>query len=281
MPPAPPRTPLRRVSHGSLTALARSANQAPGVTGLEFLEPAMVELADEAATLHSNIERLNALSDALDTFNESFASYLYAMRMNAFCVEWHQAPGNESFVKAARDAERAAEAAKAALAATPQPSYEATFTQSESQQQDQTYMSANVGGSGAADMTYATVSARDDDIQPAQRGAAPQKGKGKAPAKKGLTAKEKKERGLKIARVIDALPLEFRGSDPDLRYSLETIIAGLMESPGGKRLLEFVKPPILPQARVNKCLIALVNRKVARKVSKGGTMVYEWVGLPS
>jgi hypothetical protein len=30
-------------------------------------------------------------------------------------------------------------------------------------------------------------------------------------------------------------------------------------------VLEFVKPPDLNQARVNKCLIALVNRKIVRK----------------
>jgi hypothetical protein len=50
----------------------------------------MIDLADEAAALHANLEGLNKMCDALDTFNEAFASYLYAMRMNAFCVEWHQ-----------------------------------------------------------------------------------------------------------------------------------------------------------------------------------------------
>lgn len=30
-------------------------------------------------------------------------------------------------------------------------------------------------------------------------------------------------------------------------------------------VLEFVKPPDLNQARVNKCLIALVNRKIVQK----------------
>ena len=92
--PSGHRTPLRRVSQGSLSALARSGTYPPGPTGLEFLEPAMDDLADEAATLHSNLEGLNALSDSLGKFNEAFASYLYAMRMNAFCVEWHQVRGH-------------------------------------------------------------------------------------------------------------------------------------------------------------------------------------------
>lgn len=259
MPPAPPRTPLRRISHGSLSALARSSNQPPGATGLEFLEPAMVELADEAATLHSNIERLNALSDALDTFNESFASYLYAMRMNAFCVEWNQVGtclwtfrlgayrirspvpfgyfwcrhlGMSHFSKLSETvchfylptcaachihrsllALRAAEAAKAALAAPPQPTYDATHARSD-MDQDRTYISGGASGSaGVADMTYATVSIHDNDVSmqqpaPSSRGAAQQKGNSKIPAKKGLTVKEKKEKGVSIfSFFISYLPL--------------------------------------------------------------------------
>jgi DASH complex subunit DAM1 len=49
-----------------------------------------MELTDEAATLASNTQQLNELHDALGTFNESFAGYLYALKMNAFCVEWKQ-----------------------------------------------------------------------------------------------------------------------------------------------------------------------------------------------
>lgn len=45
------------------------------------------------ASLHANLEKLNDLSYVLETFNESFASYLYALRMNAFCVEWEQVGG--------------------------------------------------------------------------------------------------------------------------------------------------------------------------------------------
>jgi hypothetical protein len=47
-------------------------------------------LNDEASTLATNISHLTELHDALGTFNESFAGYLYALKMNAFCVEWDQ-----------------------------------------------------------------------------------------------------------------------------------------------------------------------------------------------
>jgi len=85
---APPH-PLRRISTGSLTSLARSQDRLhTSHSGLDFLQPALTELADEATTLASNIQHLNELHDALGIFNESFAGWLYALKMNAFCVEW-------------------------------------------------------------------------------------------------------------------------------------------------------------------------------------------------
>jgi DASH complex subunit DAM1 len=55
---------------------------------LEFLTGPMFDLSDEAAALASHVQAMNRLHDSLGTFNEAFAGYLYALRMNAFCVEW-------------------------------------------------------------------------------------------------------------------------------------------------------------------------------------------------
>jgi DASH complex subunit DAM1 len=52
--------------------------------------PALENLADETEALHANLEGLNALATSLETFNESFASYLYVQKVNVFCVEWFQ-----------------------------------------------------------------------------------------------------------------------------------------------------------------------------------------------
>lgn len=87
----PPPHPLRRVSTGSLSSLARSQDRShASPSGLDFLTPALTELADEAATLAANTQKLNELHEALGTFNEAFAGWLYALKMNAFCVEWPQ-----------------------------------------------------------------------------------------------------------------------------------------------------------------------------------------------
>lgn len=83
--------PLRRPSTGSLSNLARSTDRSTASpSGLDFLQPALAELNDEASTLAGNVAHLTELHNALGTFNESFAGYLYALKMNAFCVEWKQ-----------------------------------------------------------------------------------------------------------------------------------------------------------------------------------------------
>ncbi len=51
----------------------------------------------------------------------------------------------------------------------------------------------------------------------------------KKKAKPKLTAKEKKERGIAIERVVTSLPLEFRGSDPNLRRHIELVVEGFLD----------------------------------------------------
>lgn len=86
----PHRTPLRRVSQGSLFALSRSGAFPDAPHGLGFLEPAMSEFVDETEALQANVEGMKNLSDSLATFNESFASWLYIMNMNALTTDWPQ-----------------------------------------------------------------------------------------------------------------------------------------------------------------------------------------------
>ena len=90
MPPNPPQTPLRRLSQGSLFRLSRSGTFPDAPHGLGFLEPALAELIDEAEALQTNVEGLRNLDNALGTFNESFASWLYVMQMNALTTDWPQ-----------------------------------------------------------------------------------------------------------------------------------------------------------------------------------------------
>ncbi|EUC65446.1 DASH complex subunit Dam1 [Rhizoctonia solani AG-3 Rhs1AP] len=257
------RTPLKRVSHGSLSALARSTGADNGPTGLDFLEPAFAEFADEAAVMHRNIERMGDLYETLETFNESFCSFLYALNMNAFTVEWPQAPRPDiSFKLGEERAEQAA--AQAAAQRTPAPSSPPPQS-TKSESREPTPVSESEGGHG------------DPSVRAAHQ-ASTSTAKGRPGAKPKMTAKEKKERAAAIEKVINALPLEYRGSEPRLREHMEGIIDKLMDAPKGLRVTECVTTEI-PQARANKCLIALVGRKVVKKSSSGGAALYTWVGI--
>ncbi|KIM86669.1 hypothetical protein PILCRDRAFT_815910 [Piloderma croceum F 1598] len=56
---------------------------------------------------------------------------------------------------------------------------------------------------------------------------------------------------------------------------METVEAMMVSEGRGVKLLDLTAPPDLNQARVNKCLIALVNRKIVQ-----GTVLYRWQGTP-
>jgi len=81
-------TPLRRISHGSLSQSHQASTSSP--TQLDFLAQPLADLVDEIDALHQNLLNINALSTSLGSFNEGFATFLYGMRMNAFSVEWPQ-----------------------------------------------------------------------------------------------------------------------------------------------------------------------------------------------
>ncbi|KAI0918318.1 hypothetical protein AcV5_002332 [Taiwanofungus camphoratus] len=267
----PQRTPLRRISQGSLFRLSRSGAYPDAPHGLGFLEPALSELVDEAEALHTNVQGLKSLSDALGTFNESFASWLYVMNMNALTTDWPQAPTGASFTLAAHRAEEdaiaAMEAIKAAQAQPAPPSPEVSTG-------DKTTMNADTSEPGN-ETTFTTTSATASALTGTK---VPVKKKGKPK----LTAKEKKERALLVDKVVSVLPLEFRGSDPNLRRHIEMVIEGFLNNKGrGLGILELVKPPDLSQARANKCLIALVARKIVRKDNSTGAVLYHWHGLPA
>ncbi|KAF5392603.1 hypothetical protein D9757_002275 [Collybiopsis confluens] len=253
-----PHTPLRRVSQGSLLRLSRSGAYPDAPHGLGFLEPAMSEFIDETETLLTNVEGLQCLSETLASFNESFASWLYVMNMNALTVDWPQAPHDGSFILAKRRAEQKSMAAMEVLHAKAKAAIQASA--SEASVNEQT--------------TVDTEATFTSDAAASGKGMIRTKkvAKGKKPK---LSAKEKKERAIELERIIAFLPLEFRGSDPNLRRNMETVIEGIWDAPNQTvKLPDLIQPPDLNQARANKCLIALVNRKIVQKESSTASLVH-------
>lgn len=87
-PRAYPTTPLRPLSRSSFRDSARSAGRADEPFHLNTFEPAFAELTDAMADLEANMMHFQLMHESLARFSESFASFLYGLNMNAFCVDF-------------------------------------------------------------------------------------------------------------------------------------------------------------------------------------------------
>ncbi|KAL1619169.1 putative dash complex component [Diplodia seriata] len=102
--PSRPTTPLRPTSRSSFrnsnqhdASHRSSTGRGSDSTPLEALEPAFAELSDGMADLEANMMHLQLMHESLARFSESFAAFLYGLNMNAFCVDFPEAPLPESF----------------------------------------------------------------------------------------------------------------------------------------------------------------------------------------
>ncbi|GKT89934.1 putative DASH complex subunit Dam1 [Colletotrichum tofieldiae] len=77
--PMRPTTPLRPSSRSSFRESARDS-------------PAFAELSDAVADLEANMMHFQLMHESLARFSESFASFLYGLNMNAFCVDFQEDP---------------------------------------------------------------------------------------------------------------------------------------------------------------------------------------------
>lgn len=102
-PSSRPTTPLRPSSRSSL----REAHDYAGSTNnasytqppINALEPQFAELADSMADLEANFMHMQLMHESLTRFSESFASFLYGLNMNAFCVDFPEVRSADAMIK--------------------------------------------------------------------------------------------------------------------------------------------------------------------------------------
>lgn len=90
-----PTTPLRPSSRSSFRS-SLSRGRAPYTSStapLEDLQDGFAELSDAMADLEQNFAHLQLMHESLARFSESFASFLYGLNMNAFCVDFPEVRG--------------------------------------------------------------------------------------------------------------------------------------------------------------------------------------------
>ncbi|KAJ0295697.1 hypothetical protein COL516b_012314 [Colletotrichum fioriniae] len=99
--PMRPTTPLRPSSRSSFRESARDSVHGGGESfPLNTFEPAFAELSDAMADLEANMMHFQLMHESLARFSESFASFMYGLNMNAFCVDFQEGPVPESFKRA-------------------------------------------------------------------------------------------------------------------------------------------------------------------------------------
>lgn len=86
-----PTTPLRPSSRSSYQDSTRASLAHEPAFPLSALEPAFSELSDGVADLEANLMHFQLMHESLARFSESFASFLYGLNMNAFCVDFPEA----------------------------------------------------------------------------------------------------------------------------------------------------------------------------------------------
>ncbi|KAI0165080.1 DASH complex subunit Dam1-domain-containing protein [Hypoxylon sp. FL1284] len=100
-----PTTPLRPSSRSSFRESAQRSVQGSEPFPLNTFEPAFAELSDAVADLEANMMHFQLMHESLARFSESFASFLYGLNMNAFCVDFPEGPVPESFRRAKQNEE--------------------------------------------------------------------------------------------------------------------------------------------------------------------------------
>ncbi|KAK1839523.1 DASH complex subunit Dam1 [Colletotrichum chrysophilum] len=103
-----PTTPLRPSSRSSFRESARESVHGGEPFPLNTFEPAFAELSDAMADLEANMMHFQLMHESLARFSESFASFLYGLNMNAFCVDYPDGPITESFRRARQQEESGA-----------------------------------------------------------------------------------------------------------------------------------------------------------------------------
>jgi DASH complex subunit DAM1 len=83
-----PTTPLRPSSRSSFRDSAQRSVEGSEPFPLNTFEPAFAELSDAVADLEANMMHFQLMHESLARFSESFASFLYGLNMNAFCVDF-------------------------------------------------------------------------------------------------------------------------------------------------------------------------------------------------
>ncbi|RYP33912.1 hypothetical protein DL767_004539 [Monosporascus sp. MG133] len=166
-----PTTPLRPSSRSSFRDSARRSVEGGGEPfPLNAFEPAFAELSDAVADLEANMMHFQLMHESLARFSESFASFLYGLNMNAFCVDFPEGPITESFRRAKQNEEQAGPTQPTGRAG--EFDGETTFMTT-----DTSFVENPTAASKPTPKKFATSNTRQSRLPPPSRGGASSRGR--------------------------------------------------------------------------------------------------------
>lgn len=184
---------------------------------MAHLSPVFDELADSFDALAENMAALNMVASSLDDFNESFAAFLYGLRVNAYTTDFPEAPNKINFeIDARRRRKQAAE--QSAL------------------DQDNDAATEDHEDDDLKDIQHSSRSASVASFSTSGRGGTTSRGRGRGGigrAGKPMTAARRRERLVQWAStVIDTLEIKYREEQP-FRSEMEAVLIVLRTNADG------------------------------------------------
>ncbi|KAL2890472.1 DASH complex subunit DAM1 [Ceratocystis lukuohia] len=184
-----PTTPLRPSSRSSFRDSARAGAQNDASFPLNIFEPHFAEFSDAMADLEANLMHFQIMHESLARFSESFASFMYGLNMNAFCVDFPEGPIAESFSKP-KDTQAQTipfpDTPRIAKRKTPEPDDDVTFMTPGGDTISQT-MSSKASKISTSELPSKSLGRGLSSTSSASRGRGPMTGRGTTSTRGGST----------------------------------------------------------------------------------------------
>ncbi|KAK9764649.1 DASH complex subunit dam1 [Basidiobolus ranarum] len=221
-------TPHRR--RGQIT-LPKLDNERTSI--FDLLENPIGELLTSFQTLQTNFEQMREINDSLTDFNLAFGGFVQGLQLNAVCINFPEAPNEESFKL---------------------PEYEAQLANLES--------IVAPSEPEVAEVPTEPVIAMDVDVS--------EKPVSRNQEKPTARVMVKKAPVFPLKRILDSLPDRYR--EQNHRKNIEAILKLLRKSSDGVYLQDIIKFTDTPKNWCNIYLNMLCNEKHLEKISKKGLL---------
>ncbi|KAH8913747.1 hypothetical protein BT69DRAFT_1358872 [Atractiella rhizophila] len=263
MAPQRPTTPLLRRSSFSASASRRPPQMLAADEDFKIspmmgeLESGFRDLAVGMEGLERNVRELGELTGRINAFNESFASFLYGMKVNAYTTTFVEAPTAHSFALAPIFQQRRQQPQRSMASVQP--------LRSQTPAGETTVMESRTGVEETFISDQGQISRVESSIPVPSKGGSSTNSKGKIGKKALLNF---------TSQVIDTLPIMYREQQSH-RLEMEAVLEELRLQPEGISAEQISKHRTrITMNRIRLALNQLVQTKHVVKSNQGGLVIF-------